>query len=178
MTRWAGARLLASMLVSVSALAACSGTATSGIVPISAPMPDLSRPTVQGGTLTRADYSGKVVVVNVWGAWCVPCQDEAPILESAYRKVAPQGVEFIGVDSRDDPASAKAFIARYGLSYPSVPDPFGRIAYELHVLYPPWTFVAGRQGQLLYEHPGQISQSQLDEMLARAGVSLPAGSTT
>ncbi|MBI4939567.1 MAG: TlpA family protein disulfide reductase [Actinobacteria bacterium] len=69
-----------------------------------------------------AEFRGDVVVLNVWGSWCPPCRKEAPELERAYRSLRPRGVQFLGIDTRDNDAAANAFVARYGITYPSLVD--------------------------------------------------------
>lgn len=83
---------------------------------------DLSGKTLDGGELDVAQFRGTVVVVNVWGSWCPPCRKEAPQLERAYRDLSARGVVFVGVDTRDNLAAARAFVVRYSITYPSLVD--------------------------------------------------------
>lgn len=93
-----------------------------------ADLPDLSGKTVDGGQLDVADYKGKVVVLNVWGSWCPPCRAEAPNFETVYKDVKDQGVQFVGINTRDPKVSlAKAFEKEFDVSYPSLYDPTGKL---------------------------------------------------
>jgi thiol-disulfide isomerase/thioredoxin len=77
--------------------------------------------------LAVADFPGKVVVLNLWGAWCPPCRVEAPELEKVYRERKADGVQVIGIDVRDENRSApQDFVRDTGLTYPSIYDPPGR----------------------------------------------------
>ncbi len=71
--------------------------------------PALQGTTLAGEPLDLDDYLGQVVVLNVWGSWCTPCRAEAPTLERVYRDLRPQGVEFVGINTRDDEEKARAF---------------------------------------------------------------------
>ena len=78
---------------------------------------------LDGTPVNVGDFRGSVVVVNVWGSWCGPCQKEAPELESAYRTLAPKGVRFLGIDVRESgPQAPIAFQQAYGITYPSLFD--------------------------------------------------------
>lgn len=75
-----------------------------------------------------ADFKGKVVVLNVWGSWCAPCRAEAPHFAKVAKELKPEGVEFVGINTRD-PQKDKAllFEEEFGITYPSLHDPIGKI---------------------------------------------------
>jgi thiol-disulfide isomerase/thioredoxin len=77
--------------------------------------------------VSTADYDGKVVVLNLWGAWCPPCRVEAPELEKVFTERAEKGVEVLGINVRDENRTApQDFVRDTGLTYPSIYDPPGR----------------------------------------------------
>ncbi|MFI5426771.1 TlpA family protein disulfide reductase [Aeromicrobium sp. UC242_57] len=78
---------------------------------------------LDGKELSSESFDGKVLVVNVWGSWCVPCRKEAPALQEVSEQYADKGVQFLGVNVRDNAASAKRFEETYGVTYPSLDDP-------------------------------------------------------
>ncbi|MBD0020655.1 redoxin domain-containing protein [Gordonia pseudamarae] len=89
------------------------------------PVSGMSGPDVMtDATLSLADerFAGKVVVVNVWGQWCGPCRGEADALEKSYATTKDSGVEFLGINLRDDRQSARDFITDREVRYPSIYD--------------------------------------------------------
>jgi thiol-disulfide isomerase/thioredoxin len=128
------------LLAGAVVLAACStgnGSQTSGqsfvagdhtvtlLAPAQRPVPGVLRgQTIDGQTLDLAAQKGHAVVLNVWGSWCAPCQKEAPALEKAAKQLAPMGVSFIGINTRENgnKDAAAAFQRAYGITYPSLFD--------------------------------------------------------
>lgn len=107
---------------------------------------DLMRP---GKQIRLSDYAGKVVVLNIWGSWCGPCRAEMPELQRVYDQTKDTGVQFLGIDVRDEPRTApQDFIRDRGVTYPSIYDPPGRSLLALKG-YPrnvvPSTIVLDRQ---------------------------------
>ena len=83
-------------------------------------MPHFEGGTLDGDVLDTRDHAGKVLVVNVWGSWCPPCREEAPGLRRVWEETRDKGVQFIGIDIRDNDAAALAFERNYKITYPSI----------------------------------------------------------
>jgi thiol-disulfide isomerase/thioredoxin len=82
---------------------------------------------MSGKDIAVSDFRDKVVVLNLWGAWCPPCRVEAPELEKVFAERKSDGVEVLGIDVRDENRSApQDFVRDTGLTYPSIYDPPGR----------------------------------------------------
>ncbi|MCP2095127.1 Peroxiredoxin [Actinosynnema pretiosum] len=93
------------------------------------PISGLSGPSLMedGKTISLDDYEGKVVVVNVWGAWCPPCRTEAPEMQKVQDEAGPKGVQVLGLDVRETSINAgRDFKSNRGLTYPSIYDDSGR----------------------------------------------------
>ncbi|MFH9734765.1 TlpA family protein disulfide reductase [Streptomyces sp. NPDC017260] len=133
--------------------------------------PDLSGETVDGGQLDVDDYKGKVVVLNVWGSWCPPCRAEAKNFEKVYQDVKDQGVQFVGINTRDTSTGpARAFEEEFGVSYPSLYDPTGKLMlrFEKGTLNPqaiPSTLVIDREGKVAARTLQALSEEKLRKML-------------
>ncbi|MET7696994.1 TlpA disulfide reductase family protein [Streptomyces sp. NPDC005485] len=134
-------------------------------------IPDLSGKTVDGKQLDVADYKGKVVVLNVWGSWCSPCRAEAKNLETVYQSTKDQGVQFVGINTRDGGTSLpKAFEEQYGISYPSLYDPSGKLMLRFRkgTLNPqliPSTLIIDRDGKIAARTLQALSEENLRKML-------------
>ncbi|MFJ2832638.1 TlpA family protein disulfide reductase [Streptomyces sp. NPDC087263] len=134
--------------------------------------PDLSGETVDGKQLDVADYKGKVVVLNVWGSWCPPCRAEAPNFVKVAKDTAAQGVQFVGINTRDpSTAPAKAFEEEQGITYPSLYDPTGKLMlrFKKGTLNPqaiPSTLIIDRDGNIAARTLQALSEDKLREMLA------------
>jgi thiol-disulfide isomerase/thioredoxin len=133
-------------------------------------------PDVTGTTLTGARFRlsadrGSVVVMNFWGSWCTPCREEAPALGALAQHFAGTGVRFIGVDIRDDPASAEAFMHTFRIGYPSLNDPNDMIALDFSGTVPPasipTTLVIDRSGHIAARIVGQASYSGLKALIVQ-----------
>ena len=61
-----------------------------------------------------------MLVINLWGSWCPPCRAEAPALRRVWEETREQGVQFVGIDVRDNDAAAIAFERKYKITYPSI----------------------------------------------------------
>jgi thiol-disulfide isomerase/thioredoxin len=129
-------------------------------VELSGPMPEIDGPALLGGEVTPAGYRGKAVVVNFWASWCGPCRREQPGLQRLSEEYEGR-VEFIGVNFKDDPAAARAYLGEFGVTYPSVQDRTGKIAHQFQVPWLPATVLSDGGGELRYRLLGAQAESTL-----------------
>ena len=170
-------RLLA-LLVTVAVLGLVFVTRLEGQPParsvlLGGPAPELTGSTLDGGTFDLADWRGEVVVVNVWASWCVPCQQEQPLLVSSYRELAPRGLHIVGINVRDEPEEARAFLQEFGQApWPSVQDPDGRRAVDWGTFALPETYLVDRSGTVVAKAVGELDaawiRDQVTPLLAPA----------
>jgi thiol-disulfide isomerase/thioredoxin len=111
---------------------------------------------------------GKPVVVNIWASWCGPCIAEAPHL-AALSKETKGKVQFVGVDIIDQRPAARAFIHRYGWTYPSVFDPTEAIHDGLGVVGQPATLVFDPSGKQVFIWSGAVTEDVLRTELHTLG---------
>lgn len=130
-----------------------------------------------GGSWTLAQERGRVVVLNVWASWCAPCRAEAPVLQSLWEEFGQEGVTFIGLNTRDSPATALSFEKANGITYPSVVDSDGRIQLQFSGIAPPQaiptTLVIDRDGKVAGRILGRASESTLRGLIEPLLASMP-----
>jgi len=132
--------------------------------------PDFTLTGFDGGTLTLSELRGKVVVVNVWASWCLPCRDEAPYLERVWRRYRDRGVVVVGVAYADRKEPARAFLEEFDITYFNGPDVGAEIARAYNIQGVPETFFVGKDGQLRGMSMGALRppmlERRLEELLA------------
>ena len=123
----------------------------------SGPAPDFTLKMFDGQTVRLSDLRGKVVVINFWASWCIPCREEAPFLEKTWRAYKDRGVVFIGVDWNDPEPDARAYLKEFDLTYLNGPDIGNRIGYHYRIKGIPETFFIGKDGNLYGNALGPIT---------------------
>jgi thiol-disulfide isomerase/thioredoxin len=165
-------RLLGLTLLGVAALAALVvfGLASSGSAG-SRPAPALPSERLAGAPVTipslLAGAGGRASLVIFWASWCGPCETEAPALERFSQSAEGRG-RMVGVNWSDALAGARAFVRRYGWTFPNVRDAEGTVgnAYRLRSL--PTTFVLDSRGRIARELRGPQDEASLTRALAAA----------
>ncbi|MCK5430570.1 MAG: TlpA family protein disulfide reductase [Anaerolineales bacterium] len=120
--------------------------------------PDFTLTTFDGEQISSTDLDGKVVVLNFWASWCKPCEQEAADLEAAWRLYQPGGeVMFLGVDYVDTESEARAYLEKFGITYPNGPDLGTRISQAFRISGVPETYFLDRNHTLQYAQKGPFS---------------------
>jgi peroxiredoxin len=126
-------------------------------------MPDLSLTDLNGSAIHTAGYKNKVVLVNFWAAWCVPCADEVPQFIALQKKYQGQGLQVIGFSVDDDAQELQRFYRKYQMNYPVVPSDIRLADAFGGVLGLPTTFVIGRDSRIRTKHNGATDLSMLEQ---------------
>jgi cytochrome c biogenesis protein CcmG/thiol:disulfide interchange protein DsbE len=120
---------------------------------------------VSGPPVNLARLGGKPVLINLWATWCGPCREEMPILQNAHISHRDE-IAFLGIDTKDNPERAAAFLEEVGATYPQVVDLDGRLLVE-HLRVPglPVTVVLDSDGEVIKKHVGAFTEESLDSLI-------------
>jgi cytochrome c biogenesis protein CcmG/thiol:disulfide interchange protein DsbE len=127
------------------------------------PLPGLQRDGNAVPGLSGTTFQGSVTLVNVWASWCVPCHDEAPLLDQLAKD---KRIQLVGINYKDSPDNARRFLNRYGNPFSAVGrDEAGRASIDWGVYGVPETFLVGRDGRIAYKLVGPITADNLARTL-------------
>lgn len=124
---------------------------------INKPLPDFSLPTVESSSelISAARLKGQPVLLNIWATWCPSCHMEHPY----FMQLAKQGVPIIGINYKDDRASAMKWLAELGNPYLfSIFDEKGSLGFDLGVYGAPETYLIDKEGIIRYKHVGVVDE--------------------
>lgn len=131
---------------------------------------DVSGETLQGTPINVASFSGKVVVVNYWSSTCAPCEEEAQAFEALSKSTAAKGVQFVGIDERDNRAEALAFEHGNHITYPSIYDRTDAFVLAFPGATPsttPFTIVLDRHGGIAAKASDSLDYTHLRSLVNR-----------
>ena len=145
-------------------------SATTVVRRVDEPLPLIDGEDLDGAPISSQEFLGDVLVLNVWGSWCGPCEQEQPSLVRVAEAYADRGVSFMGINYSDQLAQATEFVRRFEVPYRSLYDPAGRTAADLEYVGLPDTYLVDPDGRLRVAISGPTDEAQLeallDEMLA------------
>lgn len=134
---------------------------------IEQPLPDFTLEPALAGMpgASRADFvGGKPRLLNIWASWCLPCIAEAPHLE----RLQQEGVEIIGIAVRDTPEAVEDFLARHGNPYSRIgADDISELMLEIGASGVPETYVIDAEGNIRYQHIGDVRESDVAMLLEK-----------
>ncbi|MDE3070281.1 MAG: TlpA family protein disulfide reductase [Acidobacteriota bacterium] len=167
----AGAALVALLVFGVLALGSnrtLDEAVAAGRRPL-APAYTRAIPVLNGsGRASLAGYRGHVVLLNFWASWCPPCQQEAPLIESAQRQLERHGATVLGVSYKDAAADAESFMRRNGLTFPDLRDVAGEYAEAFGTAALPESFLLDRTGRIVALSRGEIEAGFVHRAVALA----------
>jgi thiol-disulfide isomerase/thioredoxin len=105
-------------------------------------------------TFELQDYRGKVVVLDFWASWCVPCRHSFPWMNQMQQKYGGDGLVIIGVNMDANADDAAAFLHDFPAEFVIVPDSGGELATKFAIEAMPSSFVIDREGNVVASHLG------------------------
>lgn len=131
--------------------------------------PDFRLPSVTGNVAMH-DLRGKVVLVDFWASWCVPCRQSFPWMSSISDRYAAQGLVIVAINLDKKQSAADAFLRAFPATFAVAFDPSGKTAESFNVQAMPSTFIVNRDGQIVYTHQGfdAAKASAVEEKLKEA----------
>jgi cytochrome c biogenesis protein CcmG/thiol:disulfide interchange protein DsbE len=132
------------------------------------------RAAIADGRLSLAELRGRPVVLNFWASWCIPCRDEAPILNASAREHRGE-VVFVGIDVQDLRSYALSFLREFEVAYVSVRDAVDDTSRAYGLTGVPETYYVSADGRIVAHSPGAISRSSLEAGIEQALEGRPSG---
>jgi peroxiredoxin len=110
--------------------------------------PNFTLSTVDGQQVSLHQYRGKVVFLNFWATWCIPCREEMPALEQLHQTYQSQDLTILSIDLKESADQVRAFFQKHSLSFPALLDQNGSVFRDYLVAGMPTTYLIGRDGTL------------------------------
>ena len=125
-------------------------------------------PALDDGRISERELRGTPFVLNFWASWCVPCREEAPLLQRTWERARRQGVLFVGLNMQDVREDARAFLDEFDIDFLNIRDPTNSIARSYETRGIPETFFISARGEIVGHVVGVVSRQQLVGGIAAA----------
>ncbi|MBL7003114.1 MAG: TlpA family protein disulfide reductase [Gammaproteobacteria bacterium] len=136
-------------------LAVCFGilflTSTQGFAK---PAPNFSLVNAAGTQVSLNDYKGKVVLIDFWASWCIPCRLSFPWMNDMQQKYQRQGLEVVSINLDKEPAERQRFLKKYNAKFTVLIDAEGKTPEQYKVLGMPTSYLLNRSGEIVTKHIG------------------------
>lgn len=130
------------------------------------PVPDRALPVLGGSGQGRiADYRGRWVLVNLWASWCIPCRQEAPVLDRFARRYRARNVSVLGIDVQDNSDDALAFVHDNHVEYPQLRSVGDERSSAFGSTGVPENFLVDPRGRLALIWRGPVDQAFLEKQV-------------
>jgi thiol-disulfide isomerase/thioredoxin len=133
------------------------------------PLGTLELTSLDGSTQSVRAQPGRRLLINVFATWCVPCRAETPFLISVAPRLRSQGIDVVGVDQAETPASVARFVESFGVAYPTYVDPNRWSPLSLDARVIPTTILVGPDNVVRAIHVGPLDPGELIAMTRQRG---------
>ena len=116
--------------------------------------PGFTLVTDDGRSVSESEFGGKVLVLNFWATWCVPCVEELPSLNQFQKELASSGVVVLGVSVDRNEKAYRQFLKRAGVNFRTSRDPEANVSSRYGTFKYPETYVIDRNGKVVQKHIG------------------------
>jgi len=130
---------------------------------------DFALKDLKGVKRALSSHLGKVVLLDFWATWCGPCRREMPIIAKLHERYAKKGLVVYGVNCSETQSKAKAFVDKYGYTFPQLLDQDGDVQTRYQITAIPTVFIVDRKGNISAHMVGGRSEEELVAALGRAG---------
>jgi peroxiredoxin len=141
-----------------------------------APASNFTLSALEGGYVKLSDFKGRVVLINFWATWCLPCKAEMPSMERTYAKYKDQGLTILAVNMREEGEKVKEFVKDKKFSFPILLDTKGRVSYQYQVKSIPVTYIVNKEGKAVgkvsgvREWEGEHVDALVVELLGKSSI--------
>lgn len=130
-------------------------------------------PALADGRLSAEELRGTPYVLNFWASWCIPCREEAPLLQRTWEDARRRGVLFVGLDMQDVRQDARDFLRDFDIDYLNIRDPGDTVARRYEVTGIPETFFISARGEIVGHVIGVVTAEQMRTGIAAAVAGRP-----
>lgn len=131
------------------------------------PAPDFTLLDPDGQSVSLSDWRGRPVLINFWASWCGPCEVEMPDIQAAYEAHAGQDLVVLAIAVDDSAENVRRFFEKHGLTFQPLLDD-GQVSRAYQVFGLPTSFFVSADGEVVAVHTGVLTESKIEEYLARA----------
>jgi peroxiredoxin len=136
---------------------------------VGTPAPDFTLSNLEGKEVKLSQFKGKVVLLNFWSSWCIPCRSEMPTIELLHREYKDKGLIVLGIDDEESQKQA-AFLQKFGFSFTSLVESKRQASNLYSIGGIPTTVLIDQQGKIKAYDQGTASYESLRTTLQEMGI--------